>query len=141
VSDNYDYKYRSINFVGDLARIFAALAISLTCLGVVGLAAYTAEQKRKEIAIRKILGATITSVLMLLSNYFVRAAILSVVISAPMAWLTMDNYLQEFYYRIDFPWWVVPATALLMLSITLTIVFIQTFRAARANPVEGLRSE
>lgn len=141
LDDNYDYKYRNINFVGELARIFAALAILLTCLGVVGLAAYTAEQKRKEIAIRKILGATVTSVLMLLSNYFVRAAIISIVISAPIASLAMDNYLQEFYYRIDFPWWVIPATALLMLSITLVIVFIQTFRAAQANPVEGLRTE
>lgn len=141
VNDNYDYKYRDINFVSELARIFAALAIFLTCLGVVGLAAYTAEQKRKEIAIRKILGATVTSVLMLLSNYFVRAAILSVIISAPVAWLAMDNYLHEFSYRIDFPWWVVPATALLMLSITLMIVVVQTFRAAQANPVDGLRSE
>lgn len=68
-----------------------------------GIAAYTAEQKRKEIAIRKILGATITSVLMLLSNYFVRAAILSVIISTPFAWMAMDKYLQEFYYRIDVP--------------------------------------
>lgn len=141
VDDNYDYRYRNINFVGELARIFAVLAIFLTCLGVVGLAAYTAEQKRKEIAIRKILGATIRSVLMLLSNYFVRAAILSVAISAPITWLAMDKYLQEFYYRIDVPWWVVPATALLVLSITLLIVFFQTFRAARANPVEGLRAE
>jgi ABC-type antimicrobial peptide transport system permease subunit len=141
VADDFDYSLRDINFVGELARIFAGLAIFLTCLGVVGLAAYTAEQKRKEIAIRKILGATVASVLMLLSNYFVRAAILSVVISAPIAWFAMDNYLKEFYYRIDVPWWIIPATALLMLFITLVIVFIQTFRAARANPVVGLRSE
>ena len=141
LEDNYDYKYRSINFVAELAGIFAGLAIFLTCLGVVGMAAYTAERKRKEIAIRKILGATVTSVLMLLSNYFVQAAIISIAISAPIAWFVMDNYLQEFYYRIDFPWWIVPAIALLMLSITLVIVFIQTFRVAQANPVEGLRAE
>lgn len=141
VDDSYAYNYRDINFVGELARIFAALAIFLTCLGVVGLAAYTAEQRKKEIAIRKILGATVTSVLMLLSSYFVRSAMLSAAISTPIAWFAMDSYLQEFYYRIDIPWWVIPATALMMLTITLAIVVIQTFRAAGANPVVGLKNE
>jgi putative ABC transport system permease protein len=141
VDENINYSYRNINFVGELAAIFAGLAIFLTCLGVVGMAAYTAEQKKKEIAIRKILGATIASVLIYLSNYFVRIAILSVVVSSPIAWLALDNYLQEFYYRIDVPWWVIPASGFSLLAITLLIVLVQTFRAARANPVVGLRTE
>jgi putative ABC transport system permease protein len=107
----------------------------------VGLAAYTAEQRKKEIAIRKILGATIGSVLMLLSNYFVRAAVIASIISSPIAWLAMDNYLNRFPYRIDVQWWVIPVMALAMLVVTLIIVLMQTFRAAEANPVSGLRSE
>lgn len=141
IDDNFKYNIRDVDFIGELSRIFAALAVFLTCLGVVGLAAYTAEQRRKEIAIRKILGATISSVLMLLSNYFVRAAMLAVIVSAPIAWFAMDSYLQEFYYHIEVPWWVVPATAGFMLAITLAIVFAQTYKAAGANPVNGLRSE
>ena len=139
VDDSWRYNYRNVNFVGVLAAIFAALAIFLTCLGVVGLAAYTAEQRTKEIAIRKILGATVASLLLLLSNYFVRAAIFAVLISSPIAWLALDNYLQEFYYRIDVPWWVVPAAAFGMLVITLIIVIMQTMKTARANPVNGLK--
>jgi ABC-type antimicrobial peptide transport system permease subunit len=141
VDDSWNYSYREVNFVGELAGIFAGLAIFLTCLGVLGLAAYTAEQRTKEIAIRKILGATLTSILILLSNYFVRATLLAIVISSPIALLALDNYLQEFYYRIDVPWWVIPASAICMLTATLLIVLAQTFRAARANPVVGLRIE
>ncbi|MEI9921047.1 MAG: ABC transporter permease [Bacteroidota bacterium] len=141
LDERFNYNFRDIKFVGELAWVFAAIAIFLTCLGVVGLAAYTAEQKTKEIAIRKVLGATVASVIMLLSNYFVRAAILSVVVASPVAWLAMDKYLEDFDYRIDVPWWVIPATALLMLVVTLMIVFIQTSRAANANPVSGLRRE
>ena len=141
VDENINYNYRNINFVGELAAIFAGLAIFLTCLGVVGMAAYTAEQKKKEIAIRKILGANVASVLLFLSNYFVRTAILAVVISSPIAWLALDSYLQKFYYRIEVPWWVIPASGFLLLVITLLIVLMQTFRAANANPVVGLRTE
>jgi putative ABC transport system permease protein len=141
VDENITYGYRNINFVGELAAIFAGLAIFLTCLGVVGMAAYTAEQRKKEIAIRKVLGATVASVLMLLSNYFVRIAAVSVLISSPIAWIVLDNYLHEFHYRIEVPWWVIPASASLMLLVTLLIVLIQTFRAAEANPVVGLRTE
>jgi putative ABC transport system permease protein len=141
VDDNYNYRYRQINFVGDLARLFAAIAIFLTGLGVVGLAAYTAEQKTKEIAIRKILGATVASVIVHLSNYFVRAAIVSVAIASPIAWFAMDRYLEEFSYRIDVPLWVIPATGFFMLLVTLFIVFVQTLKAANANPVIGLRRE
>lgn len=141
VDENINYNYRNINFVGELAAIFAGLAIFLTCLGVVGMSAYTAEQKKKEIAIRKILGATVGSVLVYLSNYFVRTAILSVVISSPVAWLALDSYLQKFYYRIEVPWWVIPASGLSLLVITLLIVLMQTLQAAKANPVVGLRTE
>ncbi len=141
VDDSWNYSYRNVNFVGELAGIFTALAIILTCLGVVGLAAYTAEQRTKEIAIRKILGATVTSLLVLMSNYFVRAAVLAIFISSPIAWVALDNYLQEFHYRINVPWWAILASAFLVLGITLLIVFMQTFRAARANPAIGLRTE
>lgn len=141
LSDSWKYNYKNINVVGALARVFATLAVLLTCLGVVGLAAYTAEQRKKEIAIRKILGATLRSVLMLLSNYFVRAALLALLIASPIAWVVMDTYLNRFPYRIGVPWWIVPITAASILVVTLSILLVQTFRVATANPVSGLRSE
>ncbi|MEJ1236625.1 ABC transporter permease [Chryseolinea sp. T2] len=141
LSDSWKYNYKNINAVGSLARVFASLAVFLTCLGIVGLAAYTAEQRKKEIAIRKILGATLRSVLIMLSNYFVRAALLALLVASPLAWLTMDSYLYRFPYRIAVPWWIIPVTAASILSVTILILLLQTFRVASANPVSGLRSE
>jgi len=141
VTDRLTDDYQSINLVSRLANLFAFLGIFLTALGVLGLAAYTAEQRTKELAIRKVLGANLSSLLWLLSDYFVRIVLVAFVIAAPISLWASDNYLQDFSYRIDTPWQTLPLTAVVMMVLTLVIVSTQVFRAARANPVNSLRSE
>ncbi|HEY5826183.1 MAG TPA: ABC transporter permease, partial [Cyclobacteriaceae bacterium] len=139
--ENVAYKYRAIELVGKLSNLFALLAIVLTILGVLGLAAYTAEQRTKEMAIRKILGAHLNSLLWLLSNYFIRIVIIAILIAAPVSWWALNGYLQNYSYRIAIPWWTIPLAAISMLVLTLFIVFTQVLKTASANPVKALKSE
>ncbi len=141
VDERFAWNFRSIEMVGKLSNLFALLAVMLTALGVFGLAAYTAEQRTKEIAIRKILGASLNSLMILLSSYFVRIVLLSVVIASPVAWWLMDRYLQNYSYRIDIPWWTIPLTSIAILAMTLFIVFTQVTRAASTNPVNSLKND
>jgi len=139
--ENFADKYRTIELIGKLSNLFALLAILLTALGVFGLAAYTAEQRTKEMAIRKVLGASINTLLLLLSNYFIRIVLFAVVIAAPVSWWALDNYLQNYSYRIAIPWWTVPLTSLAILAATLFIVFTQVIKVASINPVNSLKNE
>ena len=141
VTERLTDNFRSINLISKLANLFAFLGIFLTCLGVLGLAAYTAEQRTKELAIRKILGANLNSLLWLLSNYFIRIVIVAILIAAPVSWWVLDNYLQSFSYRISIPWWTIPLTAIAILTFTLLIVLGQVIKAASVNPVNSLKSE
>lgn len=141
VTERLTDNFRSINLISKLANLFAFLGIFLTCLGVLGLAAYTAEQRTKELAIRKILGANLNSLLWLLSNYFIRIVIVAILIASPISWWVLDNYLQSFSYRISIPWWTIPLTAMAILTFTLLIVLGQVIKAASVNPVNSLRSE
>jgi putative ABC transport system permease protein len=141
VTERLTDNFRSINLISKLANLFAFLCIFLTCLGVLGLAAYTAEQRTKELAIRKILGANLNSLLWLLSSYFIRIVIVAILIAAPVSWWVLDNYLQSFPYRISIPWWTIPLTAIAILTFTLLIVLGQVIKAASVNPVNSLKSE
>lgn len=141
VTERLTDNFRSINLISKLANLFAFLGIFLTCLGVLGLAAYTAEQRTKELAIRKILGANLNSLLWLLSNYFIRIVIVAILIAAPVSWWVLDNYLQSFSYRISIPWWTIPLTAMAILTFTLLIILGQVIKAASVNPINSLRSE
>jgi hypothetical protein len=141
VDERFADNFRSINFIGKLAGAFAILGIALTCLGVLGLASYEAEQRTKELAIRKILGASIVKLLWLLTNHFIRIVIVSVLVAAPVSWWVLNNYLQNYSYRIFIPWWTLPATALGLLAITLAIVLKQVNRTASENPVNALKNE
>jgi len=134
-------KFRTIELIGKLANLFAFLAIFLTGLGVFGLAAYTAEQRTKEMAIRKVLGATARNLIVLVSNYFTRIALFAVVIAAPLSWWALDKYLENYSYRISIPWWTIPLTSVVILLITLLIVTTQVMKAALANPVNSLKGE
>ena len=138
---NFAEKYQSIKLIGSLASLFALLAIFLTCLGVFGLAAYTAEQRAKEMAIRKVLGATLSNLLLHLSRYFVRIVLSAVVISAPISWLTLNSYLDNYSYRISIPWWTIPAISICILIITIIIVITQVIKGALVNPARILKSE
>lgn len=141
VTDRFADNFGSINLISKLANLFAFLGIFLTCLGVLGLASYTAEQRTKELAIRKILGASLNSLLWLLSNYFIRIAIVAILIAAPVSWWALENYLQNFAYRVAIPWWTIPLTAVTILALTLLIVLGQVIKTASASPVNSLRSE
>lgn len=141
VNDRFADNFRTINLIGTLSNLFAFLGIFLTCLGVLGLAAYTAEQRTKELAIRKILGASLNSLLVLLTNYFVGIVLVAILVAAPLSWWALDNYLQNYSYRISIPWWTVPFTAISILAFTLLLVTMQVIRAASSNPVDSLKSE
>jgi putative ABC transport system permease protein len=137
----FAYKFGTIEFIGRLANVYAFLTIILTALGVFGLSAYTAEQRTKEMAIRKVLGATARNLVLLLSSYFTRIAIFAVIIAAPLSWWALDSYLKNYSYRISIPWWTIPLTSVVILLITLLIVTTQVLKAALANPVNSLKGE
>jgi putative ABC transport system permease protein len=121
--------------------IFSGLAIFIACLGLFGLAAFIAEQKTKEIGIRKVLGASIPNIVLLLSGNFIRLVLLSVVIAIPVSWWLMNTWLQDFAYRISIGWTVFVLAGVTVLMIALLTVSFQAIRAAMTNPVKALRSE
>ncbi|MFN3840326.1 MAG: ABC transporter permease [Cyclobacteriaceae bacterium] len=137
----FDKKFSSINLVGNLAKVFAALALIITALGLFGLAAFTAEQRSKEVSIRKILGASVTGLVVMISKDFTRLVIFSFVLFAPLAGWFLTGFLEEYPYRITIPWWVYPTAGLSALIVALLIVSTQALRAAANNPVNSLRNE
>ncbi|MBX2896005.1 MAG: ABC transporter permease [Cyclobacteriaceae bacterium] len=142
VDQSFDQKFANINMIGVLASVFAALAILITCLGLLGLATFTAEQRTKEIGIRKVLGATNLNIVTLISKDFTRLVLVGFVFASPVAWFGLNYWLENSYsYRISIAWWVIPAAGLVALLLTLLIVTTQALRAASANPSESLRSE
>ena len=136
---DFDALYRTEQRMGQLFITFTGLAIVIACLGLFGLAAYAAEQRNREIGIRKVLGASITAIVTMLSKDFVKLVIISFAIAAPLAWLTMNKWLQGFAYRQNIQWWVVMLAGSGAVFIALVTISLQSFRAAAANPVESLR--
>jgi len=134
-------KFKNIDMTSSLAKIFAGLAIFITGLGLFGLAAFTAEQRTKEIGIRKVLGASVSGLVGMMSKDFSRLVIIAFVFTTPLAWWLLDKYLQQYKYRIDIPWWVFPATGAVALVFAIAIVSTQALRAANTNPVKALRNE
>jgi sterol desaturase/sphingolipid hydroxylase (fatty acid hydroxylase superfamily) len=141
VDQEYAHKFSNEERIGKLATFFAVLAIFISCLGLFGLASFVAEQRTKEIGIRKVLGASVPNLWGLLSKDFLGLVLLSCVIATPLAWYGMSNWVQKYEYRTDIPWWVFGAAGTGALLITLLTVSYQAIRAARANPVKSLRSE
>jgi predicted permease len=140
---DYDFekKFATINLISRLATIFASIAIVITCLGLLGLAAFTAEQRTKEVGIRKVMGASVSSLVLLISKDFTRLVIMGFFISGPLAWLFLNNFLERYAYRISIGWWILPLAGSLALLLALIIVSTQALRAARANPAQSLKSE
>jgi len=137
----FDKKFKSIEMTSTLAGLFASLAVIITCLGLFGLAAFTAQQRTKEIGIRKVLGASVSGLVTLISTDFSRLVVLAFVLASPFAWWLLEQFLQQYKYRIQIPWWVFPLTGLIALMLALLIVGMQALRAATSNPVNSLRSE
>lgn len=134
-------KFTTINMTSRLASLFASLAIFITGLGLFGLAAFMAEQRTKEIGIRKVMGASVFSLVSLMSKDFSRLVLVAFVISSPLAWWLLNQFLQRFPIRVSIPWWVFPLTGLVALVFSSAIVSTQALRAARANPAVSLRNE
>ncbi|HEY1870196.1 MAG TPA: FtsX-like permease family protein, partial [Chitinophagaceae bacterium] len=126
---------------GIQTTIFGGLAILISCLGLFALAVYTAESRIREIGIRKVLGATVSGIIMLLSKDFVKLVIISFFIASPLAWWFMHSWLQNYTYRINIGWLVFMASGLFAIAIAIFTVSFQAFKAAIANPVNNLRSE
>ena len=117
------------------------LAICISCLGLLGLVMYTTTQRTKEIGVRKVLGASITQIITLISKDFVLLVLLAFVIATPLAWIGMHQWLNNFAYRTPVTWWVFATGGIGMLLIAMLILGVRTFRAAAANPVKSLRTE
>lgn len=139
--DQYDQKFATIRFIGSMANMFSSLAIIISCLGLFGLAAFTAEKRTKEIGIRKVLGASVTQVVMLLTKEFSWLVLIAFVITAPMAWYAFNLWLDRFPYRIEMQWWMPASAGLSALLLALITVSSQALRAALANPVDALKNE
>ena len=139
--DIFNKKFANIDLISRLAGIFATLAIAITCLGLLGLAAFTAEQRTKELGIRKVMGASITSLVLLISKDFTRLVFFAFLIAAPLAWWYLTGFLQRYEYRVEMGYWVLGVVGIFALVITIVIVSTQAIKAAMANPVKSLRSE
>jgi putative ABC transport system permease protein len=141
LDENFGQMYESEDKLGSLLWIFTGIAIFVGCLGLFGLAAYTAETRRKEVGIRKILGASVKGVLFLLSRDLIGLVLISLLIASPIGWYFMNHWLQGFAYRVAIDWWMFGLAGLLALITALVTVSYQAIRAATANPVSSLRSE
>lgn len=139
--DVYQKLYKSEQMVEGLSNWFAFLAIFISCLGLLGLAMFTAEQRTKEFGIRKVLGASVSSLFTLLSKDYLILVSVAFVVASPLAYFAMHKWLQNFAYRTDLPWWIFLIAGVLALAIALITVSFQAVRAATANPIRSLRSE
>ncbi len=141
LEENFNATYRAEQKTARILGLFAGLTIFVACLGLFGLATFTAEQRTKEIGVRKVLGASVTSVVALLSKDFLKLVAIAILIASPIAWYVMNAWLQDFAYKIDISWWVFALAGLLAVGIALLTVGYQSVKAALMNPVESLRSE
>ncbi|MFB0496373.1 putative ABC transport system permease protein [Mucilaginibacter sp. OAE612] len=141
LDQNFAKQYQSEQKQGNILLIFTILAISIACLGLFGLVTFTAEQRVKEIGIRKVLGASVTSIVTLLSKDLMKLVLIATLIASPLAWYGMRKWLQSFAYRVDINWWIFAIAGVLAVIIAFVTVSIQSVRAANANPAKSLKNE
>ena len=141
VDDQFNQMFLSEMLISKLSRVFAALAIIISCLGLFGLAAYTAERRTKEIGVRKVLGASVTGITALLSKDFLKLIAISCLVAFPVSWWAMNDWLKNYQYRIEISWWIFLAAGISAMVIALVTISFQSIKAAMANPVKSLRSE
>jgi putative ABC transport system permease protein len=139
--EEYEKLYKSEIITGKMSKYFAGLAIFISCLGLLGLAIFSAEHRTKEIGVRKVLGASVVSVFALLSKDFVKLVFIAILIATPIALWLIDNWLQSFEYRIDIHWWMFAIAAIVAVLISLLTISFQVIKLAVANPVKSLRTE
>ena len=141
VDDEYEFKFAAEEQIGKLAAFFSSLAIFISCLGLFGLSSFVAEQRTKEIGVRKVLGASVFNLWSLLSRDFVILVFISLCIAVPVSWYYMEEWLQRYIYRTSLSWWIFALTGAGALLITLLTISFQSIKAAMMNPVKSLKSE
>jgi putative ABC transport system permease protein len=141
LDSQFDAQYRAETRLGSLFSLFAGLSIFIACIGLFGLCAYVAERRTKEIGIRKVLGASVPNVVMLISRDFLILTLLAVVLAFPVAWWMMHKWLEDFAYRISLGWIVFAIAGILTIGIAFLTISYQAIRAALMNPVKNLRTE
>jgi putative ABC transport system permease protein len=141
VDQEFAKKYLTEELISKLTNVFAGLAIFICCMGLAGLAAFTIEKRIREIGIRKVLGATISQLIMLISKEFLRLVAIALLVSVPLTWWLMGNWLQKYSYRIDISVWIFLGVGALVLLLALMVVGLNTMKAALRNPVRSLRVE
>jgi len=140
-NDMFNDRFRNEELIGDLSKIFSILAIVISCLGLFGLSAFTVEQRKKEIGVRKVLGASISGIVRLLSRDMMRLILAALLIAVPFSWWVMHRWLEKFAYRIDIGLWIFALAGLIVFLIAMLTVSFQSIRAATLNPVKSLRTE
>jgi putative ABC transport system permease protein len=141
LDENFDKLYDSEQRQGTIFTVFACIAIFIACLGLFGLSAFAITQRIKEIGIRKVLGADTGTIVTLLSKDFLKLVMIAAVIAFPIAWYAMHNWLQDFAYRINIPWWIFLLAGIVAAVVALATISVQAIKAALANPVKSLRTE
>ncbi len=141
VDDQFNAMFENEQLISKLSSVFATLAIIISCLGLFGLAAYTAERRIKEIGVRKVLGASVASITTLLSKDFLQLVLISCIVAFPVSWWMMNSWLQNYKYRIEISWWIFLAAGISAILIALITISFQSVKAAIANPVKSLRTE
>jgi ABC-type antimicrobial peptide transport system permease subunit len=141
IDEEYARKFDDEKRTGTLTALFAGLTIFISCLGLFGLAAYMAQNRIKEIGVRKVLGASVTNITTLLSKDFLKLVIIALLIASPIAGFTMYKWLQNYPYRVNLEWWVFVLAGMCAISIAILTVSFQAVKAAMANPVKNLRTE
>ena len=141
MDESFANMYADVQRTGNIFTTFAILAIIIACLGLFALSAFMAEQRSKEIGIRKVLGASVSGITTLLSIDFVKLVAISILIASPIAWWAMNKWLQGFAYHPPVPWWIFATAGLAAILIALITVSFQSIKAALMNPVRSLKSE
>lgn len=141
MDQKYAALYRSEQRISDLAKYFSAIAIFISCLGLFGLSAFTAEQRAKEIGVRKALGATVQNLVLLLTKDFTKLVLIAIGIAIPVSWYLMNRWISGFAYNSGIQWWVFAASGFLAVAIAWLTVSWQSIKAALMNPVKSLKSE
>ena len=141
VDSDFEQKFQNEKLLATLSNLFGGLAIIISCLGLFGLAAYAAEQRVKEIGVRKVLGASVLNLAGLLSKDFLKLVAIAIVLAIPASIWALNKWLEKFEYRITLSWWMLALASIITVIIAIATVSYQAIKAALANPVKSLRSE
>jgi putative ABC transport system permease protein len=141
LDESFEQMYKAEDKLKSLLWVFTTVTVFVACLGLFGLAAYAAERRRREIGIRKVLGASVEGIVLLLSKEFIKLVAIALLIASPLAWYAMNIWLQDFAYSIEVEWWIFAIAGVMAILIALLTVSFQSVKAALMNPVKSLRSE